>query len=245
MKKKYQIKSILAVSSFCLALVLLSLVLFLSPAAQTALAQQGTGGLGDQCGPDTCRAGFTCDTTSSTCLLPTGASCAATRFCVMGSSCVGNVCVADSQNSNLCANVVCNPGVTCNPADGRCPNPSSTGTRRTGGTGGVAGSAECGGDPNLSYQNGVCLPVDQACTTGFCASDNLTDLLYNIIQFLLGLAGAIAVLVLIVGGFWYITSGGNEEQAEKGKKAIINALIGVVVIVLSYAIVTIIYNTLK
>jgi hypothetical protein len=46
--------------------------------------------------------------------------------------------------------------------------------------------------------------------------------------------------MLIVGGFWYITSAGNEEQAEKGKTAITNAIIGVIVVLLSYAVVTVI-----
>lgn len=66
-----------------------------------------------------------------------------------------------------------------------------------------------------------------------------------VINYGLGISGAIAVLFLIVGGFWYITSAGNEEQSEKGKKTIINAVIGLIVIILSSVIIRIIASTLS
>ena len=74
------------------------------------------------------------------------------------------------------------------------------------------------------------------------SATDLNDLIRRIINIVLTVVGGIAVLFLIVGGFWYLTSGGNEEQAEKGKKTIMNALIGIVVIILSYVIVNVIAN---
>ena len=58
----------------------------------------------------------------------------------------------------------------------------------------------------------------------------------------LTIVGLIAVGFLILGGFRYITSAGNEEAAESAKKIIVNAIIGIVVIILSYVIVTVIIN---
>ena len=55
-------------------------------------------------------------------------------------------------------------------------------------------------------------------------------------------AGAIAVVFIIIGGYQYIASGGNEETAEKGKKTLVNAIIGIVVIVLAYAIINVLVN---
>jgi len=75
----------------------------------------------------------------------------------------------------------------------------------------------------------------------FCTA---SELILKVINYALIMAGTIAVLFLIVGGFWYLTSAGNEEQAEKGKKTLINSIIGLVVIVLSFAIVRIIASTL-
>ena len=74
------------------------------------------------------------------------------------------------------------------------------------------------------------------------AGSNVNQLIKTVINWALGITFAIAVLFLIIGGFWYITAGGNEEQADKGKKTIVNALIGVVVIVLSYVIVNVVTN---
>lgn len=74
------------------------------------------------------------------------------------------------------------------------------------------------------------------------AGTNVNQLIRTIINWALGITFAIAVLFMIIGGFWYITAGGNEEQADKGKKTIINAIIGVIVIILSYVIVNVVSN---
>ena len=80
---------------------------------------------------------------------------------------------------------------------------------------------------------------------GVAGSDDIFELISNIIRLLLLLAGAIAVVFVIIGGYFYVTSAGNEEQAEKGKKTLINAIIGIVVIILSYAIISVISNTVS
>ena len=79
--------------------------------------------------------------------------------------------------------------------------------------------------------------------TGTGLNCNTTDanaLIKNVINWLLGIAFGIAVLFLIIGGFWYMTSAGNEETAEKGKNTAINAIIGIVIILLSYVIVNVV-----
>jgi hypothetical protein len=75
-----------------------------------------------------------------------------------------------------------------------------------------------------------------------CENVSLQDFLRRIINWMLALAGLIAVLFLIYGGFLYITSAGNEESAEKGKNTVINAVIGLVVIILSAVIVNVVAN---
>jgi prepilin signal peptidase PulO-like enzyme (type II secretory pathway) len=78
--------------------------------------------------------------------------------------------------------------------------------------------------------------------SGLNSSQSLMDLITNVINILLFFAGAIAILFVIVGGYQYITSGGNEEQSEKGRKNVTNAIIGIVVIILAYAIINVIAN---
>ncbi|MEJ0021719.1 MAG: pilin [Candidatus Doudnabacteria bacterium] len=77
--------------------------------------------------------------------------------------------------------------------------------------------------------------LGQACTTS-----SVHQLVIVVIDMLLGVAGLVAVLFIIIGGFQYITSAGNEELAERGKKNLQNAVIGIVIIVLSYVIVRVV-----
>ena len=65
------------------------------------------------------------------------------------------------------------------------------------------------------------------------AGRTISDLLRNVF-----------VIFLMVGGFWYLSSAGNEEQAEKGQKTITNSIIGLVVIIMAYAIVRIVAGLL-
>lgn len=71
-----------------------------------------------------------------------------------------------------------------------------------------------------------------------------TEIILRVIQILLAIAGLVAVIFLIVGGFRYITAGGNEETAEAAKKTITNAIIGIVIIILAFVIVRVISNAL-
>ncbi|OGE74005.1 MAG: hypothetical protein A3I07_03765 [Candidatus Doudnabacteria bacterium RIFCSPLOWO2_02_FULL_42_9] len=87
--------------------------------------------------------------------------------------------------------------------------------------------------------------VNPQCTgTGLPCQTSITDFIMNIINIALTVAGLIAVLFLIIGGFRYITSAGNEETAENAKKIIINAIIGIVIIILSFVIVRVISEAL-
>jgi hypothetical protein len=81
-------------------------------------------------------------------------------------------------------------------------------------------------------------------TGGLNNSSSLSDLIVNGIRLMLMFAGAIAVVFVIIGGYFYITAGGNAETSEKGKSVLLNAIIGIVIIVLAYVIINVIVNTL-
>lgn len=66
-----------------------------------------------------------------------------------------------------------------------------------------------------------------------------TDLLgtiNGIVNVVLIVVGILAVMYLIYGGILYITAGGNPESAVKGRTAITNAIIGIIIVMLSLAI---------
>ncbi len=72
-----------------------------------------------------------------------------------------------------------------------------------------------------------------------CAAtgDDIASIIGSVISLLLFLAGAIAALVIVVGGIRYITSDGDAGAASKAKNTIIYALVGLVIAIMSYSIV--------
>ncbi len=72
---------------------------------------------------------------------------------------------------------------------------------------------------------------------------DLKQTVLNIIRLVLGLMTLIAVTLIIYGGFVWLTAAGNEENVEKAKKIISAAVIGLIVILLAWAIVIFVAKT--
>lgn len=64
----------------------------------------------------------------------------------------------------------------------------------------------------------------------------------NVIKAVLGLVGSLALGIFIFGGLTWITSAGSDEKIKKGKDMIIWATLGLVVIFMSYAMVTLVID---
>lgn len=65
-----------------------------------------------------------------------------------------------------------------------------------------------------------------------------------IINIALSLLGILAVAIIIIGGFTWMTAGGNEENVDKAKKWIFAGIIGLAIILSAYAIATWVINNL-
>ena len=73
---------------------------------------------------------------------------------------------------------------------------------------------------------------------------SISQLYGRIIYAFLGLSGAVALVMFILGGFSWMTAGGNEEKVKKGRDTLIWASLGLVVIFSSYAVLKTIFETL-
>jgi len=60
----------------------------------------------------------------------------------------------------------------------------------------------------------------------------------NGLRIVFGVAGAIALLMITVGGFKYVLSRGNPQETAKAKDTILYALLGLVLVMLAFAIVS-------
>ena len=73
-------------------------------------------------------------------------------------------------------------------------------------------------------------------------NSDLPGVVISIINIVLGLLALIAVIIVLIGGFEWMTAGGNEETITKAKKIIGSAMIGLLVILFAYAITVLVFN---
>ena len=83
---------------------------------------------------------------------------------------------------------------------------------------------------------------DPSTSLGLGTAD-LKDTVINIINWVLGLLGIIAVIMILYGGFMWLTAGGNEDKVGSAKKIISAAVIGLIIVLLAWAIVNFVLRT--
>lgn len=82
------------------------------------------------------------------------------------------------------------------------------------------------------------IPIAHAERIISARSKPIEQVALNIISnIILPLIGAIAVGMVIYGGVLFITSSGDPEKVTKARKTLMWAIIGIIIVVLSYAIV--------
>ena len=89
----------------------------------------------------------------------------------------------------------------------------------------VANAAE--GDINFGLQYGA--------DTGLGQKDVRTTI-SSIINVALSLLGIVAVVIILAGGFKWMTAGGNEEKTGEARKMIMAGVIGMAIILSAYAV---------
>ena len=75
-------------------------------------------------------------------------------------------------------------------------------------------------------------------------SGDLEGLITTIINVLLFLIGVLSVIMIIYGGFRFVTSGGSAESVKSAKNTILYSIVGLVVAILAFAIVNFVIKEL-
>ena len=69
------------------------------------------------------------------------------------------------------------------------------------------------------------------------------DAAVNIVRYLMTFLGIIAVSVILLGGFKWLTAGGNEDKVAEAKKLIVAGIIGLIIILAAFVIVQFVVGT--
>jgi hypothetical protein len=100
-------------------------------------------------------------------------------------------------------------------------------------------------DAQQQINNGLCAGSNLQITdnpgqcriAGSDATTKINRIVHTIVNLLSALVGIVAVIMIIIGGFRYITSGGNDTSVTAAKNTILYAIIGLVVVALAQIIV--------
>lgn len=114
-------------------------------------------------------------------------------------------------------------------------------------------SASCGGARFLTMpawyrgvagkdSNGDCAVLVEA--AGGDLKTFIWKIAFNIVEIMLHLVGYVAGAFVIVGGFKYLTSAGSPDGNVNGRKTILNAVIGLVISIMSIGIVNLVTSRL-
>lgn len=88
-------------------------------------------------------------------------------------------------------------------------------------------SAQTSGDP---------FGLNEAQINGLSTQTDVKQTIKNILGLIFGFLGLIAVLIVLYGGFIWMTAMGDEGKVDKAKKLIIAGIVGIVIILSAYSI---------
>ncbi|HEX7042527.1 MAG TPA: pilin [Patescibacteria group bacterium] len=154
----------------------------------------------------------------------------------------GAPCAADPEHYVYGTSTICFGQTSpCAPScgiigNGRCcdPNPKNPPTVVPSKPPGELQPPPCHGkiDPKKG-----CLSIDTAIGT---ISTNINDVVMTIFKLILGIAGGVAAVLIIASGYEMMTSQGNPEKVKAARERLTSAIVGLLFIIFSVAILQII-----
>ncbi len=123
---------------------------------------------------------------------------------------------------------------------------------------------ECNGDCDRGDHiqsgdcDGKCDAGENACSVdcdplGQCAfgdetvltSTDVRTVASRIINIILTLLGTVATVIILIGGFKWMTGGGNEDKVGEAKKLMAAGVVGLAIVLTAYSIATFVINNLE
>ena len=105
---------------------------------------------------------------------------------------------------------------------------------------------------NNQIVNGLCqgvnLRISESTNASGCnqggesITDKINKFLKRLINIISAIIGVVAVIMIIFGGFRYVTSGGNDSSVTSAKNTILYAIIGLIIVALAQLLVRFVLN---
>lgn len=102
----------------------------------------------------------------------------------------------------------------------------------------ISKNLECGANLQVVVPEGGC-GLDE---NGISAAERIDEIVTQVINILSLAVGVVAVVMIIVGGLRYITSGGDSGNVTGAKNTILYAVVGLIVVALAQVIVRFVVN---
>ncbi len=85
---------------------------------------------------------------------------------------------------------------------------------------------------------------NNSCTQPTGTNTDLPGLIRNVVNILLFIIGAVAVIMIVIGGIKYTTSNGDQGSVKSAKDTILYSVVGIIVAFMAYAIVNFVISRL-
>lgn len=147
----------------------------------------------------------------------------------------GSPCNGNDTNCNCSSGPdVCEPASNTSPAAACAADCTPTTAPQLNGPPAPAGTVS-NGSGSAASSTTIPAPVTLDNPIGFT---NINQAIGGVINIILGLSGAVALLMFVWGGVQWLISGGNADRIKAGKSTLTWAALGIVVIFLAYTLVT-------
>lgn len=85
-------------------------------------------------------------------------------------------------------------------------------------------------------------PIEDKTSLG---NKDLRETVASLINVAMGLLGIVAVVIILIGGFQWMTAGGNDEKVAEARKRIFAGIIGLAIILSAWAITLFVFRQLS
>lgn len=93
-------------------------------------------------------------------------------------------------------------------------------------------------DVGIDNGGGICEAL------GMCNTSDPRIIAAKIIRAAMGLLGIVAIGIVLIGGFTWMTAGGNDEKVATAKKWLYSGVIGLIIILAAYSITNFVVGSL-